>query len=602
MGAADRAPTFTLPPFHPLSPRGASMQTSDECFELPGPALSRRKFTAYFAGLGLSGTLLPGVLWARLQEADGPRITKEVLMDAEKMAGLTFTDEERELMVEDLNGQLKNYEALRAVPLDNGVAPALQFNPVLPGMTFETEQKPIRMSRVAVSDTPSSLEDAAFWPVTRLSRLIRDRRVSAVDLTRMYLNRLKRYGPRLECVVTLTEERAMEQAAWADRELAAGRYHGPLHGIPWGAKDLLAVRGYKTTWGAMPYKDQMIDVDATVVQRLDAAGAVLVGKLTLGALAMGDVWYGGRTRNPWNPEEGSSGSSAGPGAATAAGLVGFSIGTETLGSIVSPCTRNGVTGLRPTYGRVSRYGAMALSWSMDKIGPMCRSVEDCALVFHEIFGPDGKDSTVMDVPFNWDADLDISTLRIGYYRSAFEAERENNAQWKANDLAVLDTLRGMGIALVPVELPDEIPLQAIRFILSVEAAAAFDELTRSGRDDLLVQQNRGSWPNTFRKARLVPAVEYVQANRARTLVMRQMAEVMAQVDVYVTPSYGGNNLLLTNLTGHPCVVVPNGFNEKGTPTSISFIGGLFGEAKTLAVAKAYQDATDFHLRYPALEG
>ena len=574
--------------------------------ELPGflgQDMSRRRFTAYFTGAGFAGMLLPGILWAKMQEAEIPKVTKTVLREAEKLAGFEFTDEERDLMVEDLNQQLESFEKLREIELDNSVPPALHFSPILPGMTFDTKEKPIRMTTEVV-EAPATLEDAAFWPVTKLSRLIKSRRVSSVDLTTMYLNRLKKYGPRLECTITLTEELAMRQARRADQEIAAGTYRGPLHGIPWGAKDLLATKVYRTTWGAMPYKDQMLDVDATVVKKLDEAGAVLIGKLTLGALAMGDVWYGGKTRNPWDEtlEQGSSGSSAGPGAATAAGLVGFSIGTETLGSIVSPSSRNGVTGLRPTYGRVSRYGAMALSWSMDKIGPMCRRVEDCALVFDAIRGPDDRDATLEDLPFNWDAEQDISSLRIGYYRSAFEAERENNSTGRINDNAVVAKLREMGVDLIPIELPNEIDLRAIRFILSVESAAAFDKLTRSGQDDLLVRQTGGSWPNTFRKARLVPAVEYVQANRVRTLVMQQMAEVMKQVDVYVTPSFGGNNLLLTNLTGHPAVCLPNGFNDNGTPTSISFVGNLFGEADVLAVAKAYQDATEFHLRYPKLEG
>ncbi len=576
------------------------MAISGGFLNLLGQKISRRRFTAYFSSVGLASTLLPGILWAKVQETYQP-INKAVIREAEKMAGLEFTDEEREMMVEDLNEQAEAFETMRSIPLDNSVPPALHFSPILPGMTFSTEKRPMRMSEVTVSEAPGNIEEVAFWPVARLSPLIRSGQVSSVDLTTMYLNRLKKYGPRLECTITLTEELAMKQARRADEELAKGSYRGPLHGIPWGAKDLLATRGYKTTWGAMPYKDQSIDLDATVVQKLDKAGAVLIGKLTLGALAMGDVWYGGKTKNPWNPEEGSSGSSAGPGAATAAGLVGFSIGTETLGSIVSPSTRNGVTGLRPTYGRVSRYGAMALSWSMDKIGSMCRSVEDCALVFDAIHGPDDQDATLVDLPFNWDAQRDISELRIGYYKSAFEAKRGNNAVWKKNDDASLALLQDMGLDLIPIELPDEIDLRSIRFVLGVEAAAAFDELTRNNRDDLLVRQNKGAWPNTFRKARMIPAVEYIQAHRVRTLVMRQMAEVMEQIDVFITPSYGGNNLLLTNLTGHPAVCLPNGFKESGSPTSISFVGQLYGEADMLAVARVYQEATDFHLQHPVLE-
>jgi Asp-tRNA(Asn)/Glu-tRNA(Gln) amidotransferase A subunit family amidase len=408
----------------------------------------------------------------------------------------------------------------------------------------------------------------------------------------MYLDRLEKYGPELECVVTLMQERALDQARRADEEIAAGHYRGYLHGIPYGAKDLLAVPGYKTTWGAAPYKDQTIDDTATVIQKLDDAGAVLVAKLTLGALAWGDVWFGGMTRNPWNLEEGSSGSSAGPASATAAGLVAFSIGTETWGSIVSPSTRCGDTGLRPTFGRVSRSGAMALSWSMDKIGPICRSVEDCALVFDAIRGSDGEDQTVIDAPFNYDYHVDLKTLRIGYVKDLFDAVYPNHVA----DSTTLDVLRGLGATLVPVTLPDY-PVAALNYILTAEASAAFDDLTRSNRDDLMVRQIKNAWPNVFRGGRFIPAVEYIQANRVRRLVMNDMAKL--SVDVYLAPSFGGDNLLLTNLTGHPCVVLPNGFDADGDPVSITFVGRLFGEATLLAVARAYQNATDFHLRHPA---
>ena len=409
----------------------------------------------------------------------------------------------------------------------------------------------------------------------------------------MYLTRLKRYGPELECVVTITEELALELARRADAELAAGHDRGPLHGIPWGAKDLLATKGYPTTWGAMPYRDQVIEQDATVVRKLTDAGAVLVAKLTMGALAWGDVWFGGKTRSPWDLEQGSSGSSAGSGAATAAGLVAFAIGTETHGSIVSPSTNCGLSGLRPTFGRVSRTGAMALSWSMDKIGPMCRSVADCVHVFNAIYGPDGVDLTVTERPFVWEPELDLQKLRIGYTPKEFEAEYEG----QANDLASLDVLRAMGVELIPIELPDY-PLKAMNFILSVEAAAAFDELTRSNRDDLLVRQIADAWPNRFRQARLIPAVEYVQANRLRMLVMQQMAQLMANVDLYLSPALHGANLLLTNLTGHPSVVVPNGFRANGLPSTITFTGRLYEEATLLAAAQAYQAVTEHHLQHP----
>jgi Asp-tRNA(Asn)/Glu-tRNA(Gln) amidotransferase A subunit family amidase len=530
-----------------------------------------------------------------LQHIKGKRITTKDIAASEKVIGLDFTSKERKMMLDDVRRNLSAYEELRKISLQNSVPPALAFSPVIPGIQLETERMPSKMPEASDVKVPSNFEDLAFYPLTDLAQLIKSRKITSTQLTKLYLERLKKYGPRLECVITLTEDLALAQAKRADKEIASGRYRGPLHGIPWGAKDLLSTKGIKTTWGAMPYKDQIADVDATVVKRLEEAGAVLVAKLTMGALAWGDVWFGGKTKNPWNPKQGSSGSSAGSAAATAAGLVGFSIGTETWGSIVSPSTRCGVTGLRPTFGRVSRYGAMALSWSMDKIGPICRSAEDCSLVFKAIYGPDGKDLTVVNLPFNWNPSLDLENIRIGYLKKLFEGKYRN----KKNDEASLKVLRSLGVKLVPFDLP-ELPVNALSFILNAEAAAAFEELTRSNRDDLLVRQIKQAWPNTFRQARLIPAVEYIQANRVRTLLMEEMAKKMKGIDVYVAPSFGGNNLLLTNLTGHPAVVVPNGFDEKGSPTSISFIGNLFEEAKTLRLAKAFQDVTDFHRRHPDL--
>ncbi|MGQ0562524.1 MAG: amidase [Gemmatimonadota bacterium] len=553
----------------------------------------RRAFVGYFAGLGLGSSLLPGVLWARIQEQEGP-ITKEMVKDAEALAGLEFTDEERSALVRGVNQNARAYAQLRTVELSNAVPPAVQFDPVLPSMKLPAERRTPRYSRPGRLQRPRNLAEVAFWPVLSLAELIRTRQLSPVELTELYLARLREHGPTLEAVITLTDERALAQARTADAEIQAGRYRGVLHGIPWGAKDLLATRGIRTTWGAKPYEHQVIDEDATVVRRLDEAGAILVAKLTLGALAQGDVWYGGKTRNPWKLDQGSSGSSAGPGAATVAGLVGFSIGSETHGSIVTPSTRNGATGLRPTFGRVPRTGAMALSWSMDKLGPMCRSVEDCAAVFAAISGPDGRDPTTRDLPFNWDARLDIRKLRVGYYKSAFDATE--NHPTKAFDDAALDVLRSkLGIDPMPFETPSTLPVGALRIILSAEAATAFDDLTRSNRDDLI---ENSSWPTSFRQSRFIPAVEYLQANRVRTLLMQEMARAMKDIDVFITPSFGGNVLLLTNLTGHPAVVLPNGFNPDGTPVSISFVGKLFGEAETLALAKAYQDATGFHLRPP----
>ena len=558
-------------------------------------SVDRRGFMAYMSALGLGGTMFPGVLWAHMQ-ARG-EITSEIVADAVAVAGLDFTDAERDMMLADLNTNLAAYEALRAVAVANHVTPAVQFDPALPGRKLPSETRPFRFTRSIGLRRPADSETLAFMPVTQLSELIRTRQLSSTELTTLYLERLERHGPTLEAVITLMSDRALEHAARADREIASGTYRGPLHGIPWGAKDLLAAEGFRTTWGATPYQDQVIGEDATVVRRLEEAGAILVAKLTLGALAQGDYWYGGRTRNPWNPEQGSSGSSAGSAATTAAGLVGFAIGSETLGSIVSPSTRCGVTGLRPTYGRVSRSGAMALSWSMDKLGPMARSVEDCALVFNAIHGADGRDPTARDAPFNWDSERPLSDLRVGYFRRGFESERASD-----HDRAALETLRSLGVAPVPIDLPSDYPLSALRIILWAEAAAAFDELTLSGRDDLLVRQTAGSWPNSFRVARMIPAVEYIQANRVRTMLMGALEAALEGIDVFITPTRAPDVSLMTNLTGHPAVVVPSGFNDDGTPVSTVFIGQLWADAETLRVAKAWQDATDFHTRRPPLFG
>jgi Asp-tRNA(Asn)/Glu-tRNA(Gln) amidotransferase A subunit family amidase len=578
---------------------------------MPTVSSDRRAFLALCTSLGLTSTLFPGILWGKLE---GKPATKEMIAEAASVAGITIPDEHQEMMIKGLNEQLESYEAIRKLALPNSVPPSLLFDPVLPGMKFATAERPMRMSRIAAPDVPRNLHDAAFYTVRQLAELVRTRKVSSVALTEMYLDRLKRYDPLLKFTVTLTTDRALAQAREADADIARGRYRGPLQGLPWGAKDLLAVKGYPTTWGAGGFEKQVIDEDATVVQRLDRAGAVLVAKLTLGALAMGDQWFGGMTRNPWKIDQGSSGSSAGSASATAAGCVAFSIGSETLGSISSPSTRCGTTGLRPTYGRVPRTGAMALSWSMDKIGPICRAAEDCALVFDAIHGPDGHDRAVIhDFAFNWDAALDVRKLRVGYLKAEFDrepkpedAEKEKpedkarRAARKKFDAAALDVVRAQGINLVPVELPD-LPYEHMLSVLSAEAAAAFDDLTRSGRDRLLTQQKEQDWPNQFRVARFIPAVEYVQADRARTLAMRALAQVFEKFDALVAPTTSAQ-LIATNLTGHPAVILPHGFRDDGTPASITFLGNLYGEASLLAVARAYQEATDFHRRHPKLEG
>ena len=521
-------------------------------------------------------------------------ITRAVVRDAEELIGLDFSDGKVEMLLPGLKDQRDSYEIMRRFPLSNGVPPAMQFNPLPVGFRFETQRRKFKASPPPKWKLPSNPDDLAFCSVVELAALIKTRQITSEKLTRFYLDRLKKYGAKLECVVTLTEGLALEQARRADREIAAGKHRGPLHGIPYGAKDLFAVKGIPTTWGAAPYTNQVFDFDAAVIQRLELAGAVLVAKTTLGELAMGETWFGGLTRNPWNLKQGSSGSSAGSVAGTVAGLFAFGIGSETYGSIISPCDRCGATGLRPTYGRVSRVGAMTLSWSMDKIGPICRTVEDCALVFNAIYGPDGVDQTLYDAPFNYDPKINLKKLRIGYLKADFEKEQ---GERKENDDATLDKMRELGAELIPVELP-AYPLGHISFLLSTEGATAFDELTRRGGDDWLRQQDAGSWPNTFRKRRFVPAVEYLRAQRIRYLLIQDTAKIFARVDVIIAPSQAGNSVLLGNLTGHPSVVVPNGFSKAGTPTSICFIGKLFGEAEMLAVAKRYQNATHFHRRQP----
>jgi Asp-tRNA(Asn)/Glu-tRNA(Gln) amidotransferase A subunit family amidase len=524
-------------------------------------------------------------------------ITVETVVQAEKLIGLHFSDAKNQLMLPGLREQVDSYEALRKFPLSNAVPSAMLFNPIPAGAKFDTHRKKFRPSLPGKVRLPANIDDLAYYSIGELGALLKSRQVTSVQLTTFFLDRLKRYDSKLECTVTLTEDLAIQQARQADKEIASGKYRGPLHGIPFGVKDLLTTKGIPTTWGTEPYKDQIIDEDATVVKRLQNAGAVLVAKLSMGELAWGEVWYGGMTRNPWNLKQGSSGSSAGPAAATAAGLVPFAIGSETHGSIVSPCDRCGITGLRPTYGRVSRMGAMALTWSMDKLGPICRTVEDCAIVFNTIHGPDGIDQTLYDLPFNYDAKAKWQKLRIGYLRKDFENEK---GDCKENDAATLAKLRSLGAKLVPVELPN-LPIHDISFVISVEGAAAFDDLTTSGRDDLMKRQGQHTWPNAFREARLFPAVEYIQATRVRYLLIQATARALKDVDVFLAPSLAGDSELLTNLTGHPCVVVPNGFSKAGTPTSICFIGNLFKEAEILEVAKAYQDSTDFHKKHPDLD-
>jgi Asp-tRNA(Asn)/Glu-tRNA(Gln) amidotransferase A subunit family amidase len=571
-------------------------------------AVNRRRFLGYFAAAGLGGTLLPGALLAVAQDAS--EITPGMVAAAAKISGVPLTPEAEKSIADGLNrrgGLLQDFQALREMDLGNDTPSALVFNPILPGTKLPAGVSMLKISKVKVA-APRTDEDLAFLPVSHLAALLKKREIKSVDLTKLCLERLKKYDPILHCVVTLTEDLALEQAARADREIAAGRYRGPFHGVPWGAKDLLAVKGYKTTFGASPYKDQTIDRNATVYERLTEAGAVLVAKLTLGALAMGDRWFGGQTKSPWdpkNPGQGSSGSSAGPAASVAAGLVSFALGSETRGSIISPASRCGVTGLRPSFGRVSRYGAMALSFSMDKIGPLCRTAEDCAVVLHAIQGPDGRDNSVVDVPFAWNAGRDIRKLRVGYLKSDVEKEIPDDPknpdrvlrmrETQAFNKASLEILRALGVKTVPVELP-KMGSGPMDFLLTTEAAAAFDGLIRSDRLDLMsAEPERSAWVGSFRQHELVPAVQYIQANRARYRLMEAFHEFFKDMDVLV-----GSALGPANLTGHPEVAFPQGFDSKGQPAVLRLTGRLFGEADILLLAHAFQQKTDFHLKRPKL--
>ena len=640
--------------------------------------IDRRGFLAACSRAGIASPLLPGILYtlaAQAQDApapagkppeatkkDLPKITPEMLDQAAMLAGVgPFTEDQKKMMLSGLNDQREGYDAIRALKLPNSVPPAFVFHPQ---PAAKAELVPINIRPCSevkgggmgvgedrgfgVPRTFAHIEDLAFLTIGELGESLQRRQITSVALTQMYLARLKRHDPNLHFVISLTEERALAQAKAADAEIAAGKYRGPLHGIPWGAKDLLAVKGYPTTWGAGGFEHQSFDEDATVVQRLDAAGAVLVAKFSLGALAMGDKWFGGRTRNPWNPSQGSSGSSAGSASAVAAGCVAFALGSETLGSISSPSTRCGDTGLRPTFGLVPRTGAMALSWTMDKLGPIARCVDDCALVLEAIHGPDGKDASVYPADFRWDPRLNWKQLRIGYLRSEFdppsplqlteaspnetddekkERESRNAAAQAARarrdydrgyEKAALDKLRAMGVNLIAVELPN-LPWDAMVPLLTAEAAAAFDELTMTGRDSLLTEQGLEDWPNAFRTARFYPAVEYIQANRARTLAIRQMSALFDKVDIIVTPSTD-TQLTATNLTGHPALILPNGLRGAdapappaiddgnhddiggpGTPVSLTFLAGHYQDAKLAAFARAYQQATGFHTLHPKLD-
>ncbi|MBI1872372.1 MAG: amidase [Acidobacteria bacterium] len=598
---------------------------------------TRRRFMAHFAGLGLGSTLAPGVLWARMQDAGAEKLTLEMVTDALKLSGIELTEAEREGIVNSANQNLTRFEAVRKLEIPNDVSPPFHFSSIVPGIEVNKTKKPFRLSAPPALKRPANLEDVAFWPVRHLAELLRTRKVTSVELTEMYLARLHRYNGRLNNVVTFLDDVGLAQAKQADAEIAAGKYKGPLHGIPWGAKDIISVKGYRTTWGTAPLKDQVLDYDASVVEMLRDAGAVLIAKLTTGELAAGDNWFGGQTKSPWDPAVGSSGSSAGPSSATAAGCVGFAIGTETSGSILSPAARCGLAGLRPTFGRISRYGVMALSWTQDRLGPICRYAEDCAIVMQAIAKPDGRDMSVSDVPFNWDAQLDIKKLRVGYIKESFDDI--TTPEVKANAQKVLDTLRTLGIAnIAPMTIP---PFETNLSALGVESAVFFDHMVRAGK-------MTGSRGGARKTAWLTPAVEYLQSQRVRMMMMMELAEATAGLDVYLvasnnaggTPGRGGRaagaetpadpaaaeagrgggagrgrgrggeggpatpqgpaqrHSTMANLACYPAVNVPNGFSPNGQPTNVTFFARPFGETELLALAKAYQDAAGFYLQRP----
>jgi Asp-tRNA(Asn)/Glu-tRNA(Gln) amidotransferase A subunit family amidase len=573
----------------------------------------RRQFLTTLSGLGLGATLLPGVLWAQANESGGFVVTSDIVRNAAALAGLTFTDGQCAEIVDSVQQNLGRIEELHTLKIPNDVAPPFYFNPVVSGMKINRTAAPVRFSNPAPRPLPTRLEDVAFWSVLDLAALLEARLVTSEALTQMFLARLHRLNAKLNCVVTFLDDLALEQARAADQEIAAGHYRGPLHGMPWGAKDIIAVKGHKTTWGSGAYVDQEFPDDATVVKLLREAGAVLLAKLSTGELAGGDVWFGGRTNNPWNLEQGASGSSAGPGSATAGGCVPFSIGSETSGSIFGPSSRCGATGLRPTFGLVSRAGVMALSWTQDRLGPMCRYVEDCAVVMAAITPPDDIDLAMPGIPFNWDAQKDWRQLRIGYLADAF-ADTDRNPDWIANDKATLAQLRKMGATLIPITVPDVPGLETLR--LSVESAVFFEELIRTDLHQKLTMDTRA--PRT-RAARLIPAVEYLQSQRVRAMMMSALAAATAEVDVYVAP-YGtglprvttppgtptppanatARHTTMANLATYPGVALPNGFTSDGTPSSITFMGRPYGEAAVMSLAKAYQDASGHHLKHPAL--
>lgn len=535
--------------------------------------------------------LLVGTLFGFIVAKTTEPLTREDVKIAQKLFNLHFEDAAIDTMLQYLESNRKAFDTMRTFHLENDISPALHFDPIPLDYPLSPDlgknQWPINLQ----AKLPGNLEELAFYPIQDLAGLIKSGKITSVELTKIYLDRIKKHDPKLLAFVTVTEELALQQAQKADKEISEGIYKGPLHGIPYGLKDLASVPGYPTTWGSAPYKDQIIDETATVVRKLEEAGAVLLGKLVSGSLARGDVWFGGKTKNPWDLEQGASGSSAGSGSATAAGLVAFSIGTETLGSIISPSTRTGSTGLRPTFGAVSKHGFMVLSWSMDKVGPICRNATDCAIVYDYIRGQDGLDKSVKNAAFNYQQSPDIKKLKVAYLQDLFQ---KDTSAISIHHQRTLSEFEALGIRPEKVTLPENFPFSVFDIILRAESGAFFDQLVLSGVVDEMVEQHKGSRANSLRQSRFIPAVEYLQANRHRSKLIEEFHQMIKDYDVVISPTFAGRQMLITNLTGHPALSLPNGFDEKGRPTSITLLGNYFGEDKMIALAEAYQKQYQYH--------
>lgn len=522
-------------------------------------------------------------------------ISRKEIRAAQNLFNLNFSKAEIDTMISYLESNRKGYDSMRTYHLGNDVAPALSFDPYPIDLLFNPSNGYNDWEIDESVKLPENRDQIAFLSVKELSGLIKSKKITSLELTEIYLDRIKKYDSQLLAFITVTEDLAIKQAKKADQEISKGEYKGPLHGIPYGVKDLAAVPDYPTTWGAAPYQNQMINQTATVVKKLEDAGAVLLGKLVSGSLARGDVWFGGKTKNPWDLNQGATGSSAGSGSATSAGLVAFSIGTETLGSIISPSTRCGVTGLRPTFGAVSRAGVMTLSWSMDKVGPICRSATDCAIVYDYIRGKDNLDRSVQDFSFVYGQQTDLKKLKVGYLSGSFDTDTVGN---NMHNRRTLNEFKELGIEPVKVGLPDDFPFAVFDIILRAESGAFFDELIISGKHSEMVEQHKGSRANSLRQSRFIPAVEYLQANRHRRVLIEETHQILKEYDVIISPTFGGRQMLITNLTGHPALSLPNGFDDKGRPTSITLIGNYFEEAKLIALAEGFQRLQRYHNQIP----